>query len=267
MSSPTPHPEVNVLLEDLVGSARTILGRGFVGAYLYGSLASGGFDRDSDVDVLVVTDDRISEALFAALLDMHDRIATGSSWCATQVEVSYIPKRALRRFDRADALHPHLDRGKGERLRWMQHDSDWVVQRHMLRERGITLAGPPPTTLIDPVSPDDLRQAMAPVLHEWLASLLDKPSPFNGRGHQSYVVLTLCRVLYTLEHGSVASKRAAAAWAQETLDAPWPELVQRAWEGRSHSAAEIPTGDVASTHDFIRFALQLRMNAELVQHG
>jgi hypothetical protein len=81
------------------------------------------------------------------------------------------------------------------------------------------------------------------------------------------VTLTICRVLYTLEHGSVVSKRAAAEWAQETLDAPWPALVQRAWEGRSQPVAEIPTGDATATLDFIRFALQLRMNAELVQRG
>ena len=46
----------------------------------------------------------------------------------------------------------------------MRHDSDWVVQRHTLRERGITLAGPAPQTLIDPITPNDLRRAMLAIL-------------------------------------------------------------------------------------------------------
>jgi hypothetical protein len=32
----------------------------------------------------------------------------------------------------------------------------WVIHRHMLREHGVVLAGPPPHTLIDPVQPDEL---------------------------------------------------------------------------------------------------------------
>src|SRR2546423_4926058 len=103
----------------------------------------------------------------------------------------------------------------------MRHDSDWIVQRYTLRERGITLAGPAPQSLIDPVSPDDLRRAMLDILHGWWALMLDDPAPLRRRGYQSYTVLSLCRLLYTLEYGAVVSKPVAARWAQETLDARW----------------------------------------------
>jgi hypothetical protein len=114
-------------------SARAILGHHFIGAYLFGSLATGDFDQASDIDVLVVTDDEISAGLFTALQAMHARIAVIDSPWGTQLEVSYIPRRAIRRYDPARALHPHLDRGRGESLRLLQHDSDWVIQRHTLR--------------------------------------------------------------------------------------------------------------------------------------
>ena len=58
---------------------------------------------------------------------------TDSPW-AIQLEVSYIPQSALRHYDPANNKHPHLDRGPREELQIMQHDSDWVVQRHILRE-------------------------------------------------------------------------------------------------------------------------------------
>ncbi|HZY45025.1 MAG TPA: nucleotidyltransferase domain-containing protein, partial [Anaerolineae bacterium] len=108
----TAYPEVLALLHDLLTSARSTLGDYFIGMYLFDSLANGGFDRESDVDVLIVTDDVLSPDLFVALQAMHARIAALDEWCATQLEVSYIPQTALRRFDPANNLHPHIDRGR-----------------------------------------------------------------------------------------------------------------------------------------------------------
>ena len=68
--------------------------------------------------------------------------------------------------------------------------------------------------------------------------MLDAPAPLHIRGYQSYVVLTLCRMLYTLYTGSVATKPVAARWALATLDARWAPLIERAWEGRHNSDAE-----------------------------
>ena len=144
-----PYPEVSALLQELLEDVPTILGNHLVGMYLFGSLTSGDFDQDSDIDVIVVTDEEISGALFSALQAMHARIYAGDSPWTIQLEVSYIPQHALRRYDPANALHPHIDRGRGEDLVMMQHDSSWVVQRHTLRERGIALAGPAPQILIE----------------------------------------------------------------------------------------------------------------------
>ena len=98
----TPYPEVAMLLEELLRSVRTVLGDHFVGMYLDGSLTSGDFDQDSDIDFVVVTDIDISGSLFLALQAMHDRIATIDSWCAIQLEGSYISQPALRRYLRSE---------------------------------------------------------------------------------------------------------------------------------------------------------------------
>lgn len=100
MGNPPPYPEVDALLQELLQSVQTILGSHFVGAYLFGSLTSGDFDQHSDIDVLVVTDGELPTELFSALGAMHTRIASGDSWWATQLEVSYIPRQALRRRTR-----------------------------------------------------------------------------------------------------------------------------------------------------------------------
>lgn len=240
----------------------TILGNHFVGAYLFGSLTSGDFDQDSDIDVLVVTNDELPGDLFSRLQAMHARIAAYDSWWATQLEVSYIPRQQLGRYDSARALHPHIDRGKGESLRMMQHDSDWVIQRYTLRERGITLAGPAPQTLIEPISPNDLRRAMLAIMW-WPTQILDDPAQIKKRGYQSYIVLTMCRVLYTLHYGTVASKPVAAQWAQETLDERWKPLIERAIVGRQHPESEAISEDANGTMGFIRYTIELSRQFEI----
>ena len=54
-------PAANALLRELYTRVRELLGEQFVGMYLDGSLTSGGFDQDSDIDFVVVTRDEISE--------------------------------------------------------------------------------------------------------------------------------------------------------------------------------------------------------------
>ncbi len=47
---PTAYPDLNGVLDELVRSVRKIVGDDFVGAYLQGSFATGGFDQHSDAD-------------------------------------------------------------------------------------------------------------------------------------------------------------------------------------------------------------------------
>lgn len=253
---PTLHPDVNALLAELLASVRPILGDHFVGMYLFGSLSSGAFDRDSDVDVLVVVDEDIPGELFAALDTMHRRISALDLVWATQLEVSYIPKDALRRYDPAHNLHPHIDRGQGETLWMMPHDADWQVQRQVLREKGIIVAGPPPDTLIDPVSSGELRRAMLELLQGWTAETLLKPERISRQGYQTYTVLSVCRMLYTLEHGKVVSKPAAAHWAQTALGKRWVPLIEKTWSGRHNPSLDASQHDIHETLALIRYALK-----------
>jgi predicted nucleotidyltransferase len=254
--SPTSYPDVNEILDLLLSSVKEILREQFVGMYLFGSLAYGDFDQDSDIDVLIVTDGDISKDRFIALKEMHKRIQEIDSRWAFQMEVAYLPGSAIRRYDPDDDQHPYLDRGTGEELHLRPYHSDWVVQRHILRQRGITIVGPEPETLIDPVSPDDLRRAMYPILFEWYAHFLEKPDPWDSRGYQSYAVLSLCRIMYTLEKGDVVSKMTAARWAKEYLDPRWIPLIESALLGRQKSVGKPLPKDVDETLDMIRYAMR-----------
>jgi predicted nucleotidyltransferase len=224
---PTPYPDINLLLQRLHADVQAVLGQHFVGLYVFGSAASGDFAPPrSDIDFLVVTADELPDELLPALETMHARLtASGLKW-ATKLEGSYIPQHALRRYDPAHAWHPAL-RVDGT-FAVDHHASDWVIQRHLIREQGVVVAGPALPTLIDPVQPDDLRRAVLGVLREWWSPMLQDTTRLQSREYQAYAVLTMCRALYTLEHGTVVSKAVAAAWAQETLGEPCAPLLERA---------------------------------------
>ena len=249
----TPFPAANQLLKELLASVQAILGIHFIGLYLDGSLASGDFDQASDIDFVVVSASEITGSLYTALQAMHDRLATSDSPWAVNLEGTYISQRALRRYDPAEGPHPNLERGRGERLKMVLPGAAWNIHRWVLRERGIVLAGPAPHTLIDPVAPDDLRQGALKELHGWIADRLSGLGD-TQRGGQSYLVLTLCRILVTLENGSIASKPAAARWAEATLGERWVPLIESALEGRHHPGLAVSPEDEQGTLDFIRFA-------------
>jgi len=252
----TPYPDVNALLLELLRNVQHILGDHLIGMYLDGSLANGDFDEASDIDFVVVTDEEVSATHFAALQAMHDHLATTDSPWAIQLEGSYIGQHALRRYDPANALHPNIERGPGERLKLVHHDAAWIVHRYIVRERGITMVGPAPQTLIDPISPTLLQQAMLSFLPGWAAHLLNDPAQITHRGYQSYIVLSLCRVLYTLQYGTVGSKPAAARWAQEAVSERWVPLIERTWEGRHNAGEEPSPEDINETLEFLQYTIE-----------
>lgn len=262
-NNPTPFPEVNAILQELLKDVQSILGSHFIGMYLEGSLTGSDFDQDSDIDFVVVTDDNVSENNYLALQAMHERINLMETWCAINLEGSYISQYALRRHDPNHAHHPNIERGNGERLKMVYHDETWIIHRYILRERGITLIGTAPKTLIDPILPNELRRAMLPTLHGWATQILNNPNEIIRRGYQSLTVLSLCRILYTLQFDDIVSKAKAAKWVKETLDEKWNALIDRAWVGRHSPRLEASTDDINQTLDFIRYTLEYSQQVKI----
>lgn len=233
-AEPAPDPQVNALIRHIRAEISSVLSNQLIGLYLDGSLALGDFDADSDIDfVAVLTEDVAGDSSqFRQLQQMHDAIARLDTPWAIQVEGSYLSAHALRRHTPEPALHPNIERGQGERLKMVARDASWNVHRWVLRKCGIVLSGPVLQELIDPVEPVQLFEAMHAGL-AWLRQLLTRPGGIATRGYQSYIVLTICRMRYTLTHGEIATKPQAAHWAQQRLGEPWAGLIDRAWASRS----------------------------------
>jgi hypothetical protein len=250
MSNPTPYPEINTVLDLLLAGVQTVLGDHFIGLYLHGSLAGGDYNpHTSDIDFLVATRDKLPVELLPELAAMHAHLTVSDLKPAAKLEGSYIPLDALRRYDPPHVEHPVL-RVDGT-FAVDGHSTDWIIQRHYLRQQGIPISGPPLEILIDPVQPADLQQAVLGILQEWWSPPFTNPARFDSPEYQAYAVLTMCRALYTLQFADVVSKLTAARWAQAALGESWAALIERALAWRPGALFD----SQAQTFAFIQFTL------------
>ncbi len=255
--APTRYADVNEVLHSFEVRLRTLLGSHFVGMYLSGSLALGDFDpQSSDIDMVIVTDVELSGDLFAALHDLHAHFDENRSPWAAKVEAVSIPPEALRHSAPTPAQYPQIEKG---RPLFLDHlESGWIFHCYTLREHGVVVAGPDPHTLIDPVDPDAMRRAAATIAGTWLEQAqhdADWLTWLRPRKHQAFVLLTLCRLLYTLDTGTLASKPAAARWVQKTLGRPWAGFIERSRAGL-HTSEETLESDANEIVTFIHYTVE-----------
>lgn len=234
---PTPYADLNSVLQDLVDSIQTIVGSKFIGAYLQGSFAVGDFDRHSDVDFIIVIQEELSDNEVESLQVMHERIFHHDTRWAQHLEGSYFPEAVLRNHTGLGRQVWYIDNGSRS-LERSDHCNTLLV-RWVVREFGVTLAGPPPETVVDPISTAALRAEIKAYMYNWAEDIFDNPERFDNRFYQTYIVLNYCRVLHDLINGYPGSKRAGAEWAKANLDPVWSDLIDRTWNGRPHPAISV----------------------------
>ena len=276
---PTRFSDLNAVLDVLVEGLKRRLADKLVGVYLQGSFAVGDADAQSDCDFVVVVERDLDDAARDSLDALHGAIhALPYLPWRHRLEGSYVPRAILRRWsltprdpqgeaprpaDWADPgtsgspprVYPflYLDHGAKHLVR-SEHDNTQVV-RWSLREQGIVLCGPDPKTLIDPVEPAALRSEVRAVMARVAAARLE---PLDRVYWMAFWVGLYCRMLHTLETGTLVSKKAACRWAAATLDASWRPLIERASAvrdaDRGLAMAPVTAADVAATQAFARYA-------------
>jgi len=267
-----PYPELRGVLKTFVDEVSAELGENLVGIYLVGSIASGDFDLDSDVDFLVVTNTELTEANTKALQDIQIKIHGIDCYPAKHLEGSYISisdlndwstvgQKQLYYFDNGSTTYEHST-----------HDNQWHV-RWILRERGITLAGQKPETILKSIPLNEMfseiKTTMLQVMKLFEDEINRPLSFFNSRFGQSFAVLTYCRMLHTLHTGTVQSKKAGVKWAKQFVEPKWVNIIDQAWNEREgvrflvkiHQRAELTL--LHETLDFIKYAVAQLDNIEV----
>ena len=253
----TGFTELDEVLGDLVSRVREILPDNLVGLCMQGSIAVGDFDEHSDADFVVVTVEELTERQVVDLQAMHARIFDcGKEW-AKHLEGSYFPKAVLRNLSSAGGKLWYLDNGHRQMER--SRHCNTIVVRWIVRERGVTLVGPDPTTLIDPIPAATLQREIGEEIRSWCREILENQDRYRNRFYQGFIVLNLSRMLHDYRMGCISSKRTGADWAKEILDPSWSDLID-AWNGRPDPARSVrepaDPEDFRRTLDFVRLILE-----------
>jgi len=256
---PTPYTGLNQVLRELVARIQDILEGDLIGAYLQGSFALGGYDQHSDVDFIAAVEEELTSYQVKALQVMHDQVyQLGPEW-AKHLEGSYYPREVLRDGARRGEELWYLDHGARSLIR-SDHCNTLLV-RWVVREKGVTLAGPDPKTLVDPISEVSLKAEIYETLTNWGQQILGDPAAYNNRFYQAFIVLSYCRMLHDLVNGYLGSKREGAEWAKAVLDPSWSDLIDGTWEGRPDPAQKIKQPpdpeDFEKTLRFVEYVMDL----------
>lgn len=218
----TPYANINKLLSILLKQIQEILGNKLVGLYLEGSLVLGDFDENiSDIDLVAVLSSDVDDVEFKMLMNMHtDFVEKYKEWY-DRIEVCYISKQALN--DTRTQERGIVNISPGEPFHRTKTRKEWLMNWYLTREKGATLFGPPPKTIIDPISKQEFIQSVIDHTTGWEEWVQNMRNPYA----QSYAILSMCRALYAFRNGDQVSKIKAAEWADKQLP-EWSHVIQNA---------------------------------------
>ncbi|WP_350222999.1 acetyltransferase [Mycolicibacter virginiensis] len=202
------------------------------GAYLYGSAATAGLRPDSDIDLLVLTRTSLTEPERSSLASMLLSVSGWRGHAAQFPEVADRRPLELTSLVVADVdplpQTPRRDFQFGEWLRAelldghvppAVSDPDVVVLLATAQTAHRVLRGESLEALVAPVQPELLRQALLALLPE----LLNDPA-----GEERFFLLTLARMLITIETGQIVAKDVAAQRVAPRLTGPDRALLELA---------------------------------------
>jgi aminoglycoside 9-adenylyltransferase len=209
---------------------------GIVGLYLYGSSIARGLQHESDLDLLAVTRRSLSTPERVEITDLLLRFSGRRATVVPgrPVELTSVVHSELRPW----RYPPVCDYQYGEWLRediaagqlpGAHPDPDLAILISSARSRSEPVRGPALDEITDPVPPADLRRAIKDSVQPLLGDLV---------GDERNVLLTLARMVVTLETGEIVSKDDAADRVMSTLPAGSRDLLDLARQGYLGAAAD-----------------------------
>jgi predicted nucleotidyltransferase len=199
-----------------------------IGIYLFGSLAYGGFDkRRSDIDIVVITKTLIEGPELNAVKNIHNEMEGINPAWSKRFEASYTPIEMLKEKNPPEMPRPYY----GEIFyNEATYGNEWLINNYLLYYYGIAIYGPEFKTLInEPIDIKDIQEACLRDFYKEWAPKIDDNEWLSNSHYQSYVVLNICRILYTLYKSEVANKQKSCHWVKARYN-EWQGLINESEE-------------------------------------
>jgi hypothetical protein len=240
--------DLSALLKEMADDFPSILENNLVGIYLWGSLTYDAFDEKcSDADLIVVTRRAVSEAEFAALENWFNEQLEKNPWTARLDMRFVIDGEFLDKTSTCCGYHfGRLTRhgSDGNPIIWLNIGSS-----------GMTLWG----KSANEIAPDIPKQIVTDALLLELEYLKEDLAANEGDGsdlaffHNSYAVLTACRIFYTVVNNDLVSKDVATDWTLENVPPKWHAVIRTAKKNRLAGKGLKTEKLEKDAMDFVRF--------------
>lgn len=214
--------EEQLFINEFVFSCERHLQQNLIGVYLHGSLAMGCYNpQTSDIDLLVVVKKRLTADTRKKLIE--EILLLEEKYYSCHLEMSVILEEQAKQPHYPTPFDLHYS--KEHKIKYVEYpnyscsdgfDSDLVAHMMITYYRGKMLYG------------KEIHQVFSPIKQEYYiaACLLDvNDSRWKIREKPVYYSLNLCRMLYFLREGIIASKQEGGEWALNILPGKYLNLV------------------------------------------
>ncbi len=201
-------------ITQLISLVDSLFHDGYSGMYLYGSATFGGLRPNSDIDILIIIKEKISNYIRKKLTE-HLLIISGTVGCIKKrpLEVTFICQSDIIPW----RFPPKCEYVFGEWLRSeieaghepLPHNNpDLTILLWQAKRYGLLLKGKKIDDLVPSIPFSEIQKAIKYSLPQLMNNL---------NGDERNVLLTLARMWFTLETGEISTKDIAAQWVLEKI--------------------------------------------------
>lgn len=228
------------LLDNFVRQSKNILGEILIGIYLHGSAVMGCFNsKKSDIDLLVVVNDDISDEIKRQYMDMVVELNREAP--EKGIELSIVKEAVCKPFVYPTPFELHFSIAH---LNWYQSnpadyvermkgtDKDLAAHFTVIYHRGKTLYGKEIKSVFSKVSSRDYMDSIWSDIEDAKEEIVT---------NTMYITLNLCRVLAYKRESLILSKQEGGEWAMNALPvSEYQKII-------SDALKEYKTGEVMPT--------------------
>lgn len=214
--------EVKQLMEQYIAGLKEIFLDGkIVGVYVYGSIALGAFHIEtSDVDFVAVLNDSVNEAEKQQIVELHKKMS--ESTLGKRMDGMYIPLADLGKYNHEINEYVYCADGKANIGHWDINAVTWWT----LKNQGITVIGKEVEDLPLQIKWDDVVNTMQYNVEQYWSEKAKQPYLFFIEEWVESAVVTMGRILYTLDHKTIVSKDRGLQYLLERSAKEWEPLLK-----------------------------------------
>lgn len=214
--------EVKQLMKQYIVELKEIFsGEKLVGVYVYGSIALGAFHiKMSDVDFVTVISDSVNEAEKQQIIELHKKLSKNT--LGKRMDGMYILLADLGKYNHEMDEYVYYADGKADIGYWDINAVTWWT----LKNQGITVIGKEADELPFQIKWDDVVNTMKYNVEHYWSEKAKRPYLFFIEEWVESAVVTMGRILYTLEHKTIVSKDRGLQYMLELDPHKWEPLLK-----------------------------------------